>query len=174
VRLRYELAERDPDEVVRLYRSIDPNGGGWHVIADDLQPQRLESYEFVDTRVEAGHTYYYLLESQSGSGESRELHRGSATLPAREMVLEQNQPNPFNPQTSIRFYLPARGSVALHVFDVRGALVRRLATGTFDAGSHTVVWDGTDQAGRPVASGVYVYRLTSDRHSQIKKMMLLK
>jgi flagellar hook assembly protein FlgD len=64
--------------------------------------------------------------------------------------------------------------VALHVFDVRGALVRRLATGTFDAGSHTVVWDGTDQAGRPVASGVYVYRLTSDRHSQIKKMMLLK
>jgi hypothetical protein len=174
VRLRYELAERDPDEVVRLYRSIDPNGGGWHVIADDLQPQRLESYEFVDTRVEAGHTYYYLLESQSGSGESRELHRGSATLPAREMVLEQNQPNPFNPQTSIRFYLPARGSVALHGFDVRGALVRRLATGTFDAGSHTVVWDGTDQAGRPVASGVYVYRLTSDRHSQIKKMMLLK
>jgi M6 family metalloprotease-like protein len=173
VRLRYELAEREPGEIVRLSRSSDPDGG-WRVIADDLQPQRLESYEFVDTGVESGRTYYYLLESQADGESARELHRGSATVPARELVLEQNQPNPFNPQTSIRFFLPARGSVALNVYDIRGALVRRLAGGTFDAGPHALAWDGTDDSGRPVASGVYVYRLTADRRSQTRKMMLLK
>ena len=173
VRLRYELAERDPGEVVRLYRSSNPDGG-WRVIAPDLQPQRADNYEFTDADVESGHTYYYLLEAQTGGDTPRELHRGSATIPARDMVLEQNQPNPFNPRTSIRFYLPVRGPVELDVFDIRGALVRRLARGTFDAGPHALDWDGTDDAGRPVASGVYVYRLSAERRSQIRKMMLLK
>jgi flagellar hook assembly protein FlgD len=72
------------------------------------------------------------------------------------LVLEQNRPNPFNPQTSIRFYLPAPGTVELSIYDVRGALVRRLARGEFDAGAHALAWNGTDDAGRPVASGVSV------------------
>ena len=173
VRLRYELADREAGEVVRLYRSPDPDGG-WRVIAGDLQPQHGENYEFIDAEVEAGRTYYYLLESQVDGGEARELHRGSATIPARDLVLEQNRPNPFNPQTSIRFFLPARGTVELNVYDVRGALVRRLAAGEFDAGPHALTWDGTDDAGRPVASGVYVYRLSAERRSQTRKMMLLK
>ena len=95
-------------------------------------------------------------------------------IPARELVLEQNHPNPFNPRTSIRFYLPERGSVELEVYDVSGALVRRLASGHFDSGSHTVDWDGTDAHGQPVASGMYVYRLVTDRRSLAKKMLLLK
>ncbi|MDH5268820.1 MAG: M6 family metalloprotease domain-containing protein [Candidatus Krumholzibacteria bacterium] len=173
VRLRYELLGREANEVVRLYRSQDPDGG-WRVIADGLEPQSGGSYEFVDTNVEPGRTYYYLLESQIDGDTPRELHRGSATVPARDMVLEQNHPNPFNPSTSIRFFLPARGTVALNVYDIRGALVRRLAQGTFDAGAHTMAWDGTDDAGRPVASGVYVYRLTADRRSQTRKMLLVK
>jgi len=57
---------------------------------------------------------------------------------------------------------------------VTGALVRRLASGTFDSGAHVVEWDGTDAAGRPVASGVYIYRVVADRHSVSRKMMLLK
>ncbi|HEX5133608.1 MAG TPA: M6 family metalloprotease domain-containing protein [Candidatus Krumholzibacteria bacterium] len=173
VRLRYELEGRDPGEVVRLSRSEDPDFG-WRVIAADLQPDAIDRYEYVDRGVEAGKVYYYLLESISTEGEVRELNRTSATVPARQLVLEQNHPNPFNPRTSIRFYLPARGPVELNVYDVRGALVRRLARGSFDAGSQTLVWDGTDDAGRPVASGIYVYRLTVDRHSLTRKMTLLK
>jgi M6 family metalloprotease-like protein len=173
VRLQYELLAREPNEVVRLYRSQEADGG-WQVIADNLEPQQYENYEFVDTSVEPGRTYYYLLESQIDGETQRELHRGSVTVPARDMVLEQNQPNPFNPSTSIRFYLPAQGPVELNVYDIRGALVRRLAQGAFGAGSHSVAWDGTDDYGRPVASGVYVYRLTADRRSQTRKMLLVK
>ena len=173
VRLRYELMGREPGEVLRLYRS-DRQNGGWTVIAEDLQPVGAESYQFVDNHVTAGATYYYLLESRLETGEVTELHRGVAVVPAREMVLEQNHPNPFNPTTSIRLYLPARTDVELNVYDVTGALVRRLASGTFDSGSHVVDWDGTDAVGRPVASGVYIYRVIADHHSISRKMMLLK
>jgi hypothetical protein len=146
----------------------------WTVIEENLLPVRGDEYEFTDRDVVAGHTYHYLLESVDADGSVRELHRATATTPARALVLEQNRPNPFNPGTSIRFYLPSKSPVRLDVFDIRGALVRRLADGTFDAGPHVREWDGTDDDGRPVASGVYVYRLTADRKSMTKKMMLLK
>jgi M6 family metalloprotease-like protein len=173
VRLRYQLIGREPGEVLRLYRSERQNGG-WTVIAEDLQPVNAESYQFVDDDVAAGATYYYLLESRLETGEVRELHRGVAVVPARELVLEQNHPNPFNPTTSIRLYLPARTEIELDVYDVTGALVRRLASGTFASGSHVVDWDGTDASGRPVASGMYIYRVVADHHSISRKMMLLK
>jgi M6 family metalloprotease-like protein len=173
VRLRYVLRGREPGEVIRLYRSSRPDGG-FVAIGDDLQAERGDDYVFVDENVVPGGTYHYVLESRLESGETRELHRGVATVPAREMVLEQNHPNPFNPRTSIRFYLPARSAVELAVFDVRGALVRRLAGGSFDVGPHVVEWNGTDADGRAVSSGVYVYRLRTELGSVSRKMILLK
>jgi hypothetical protein len=172
VRLRYELIGREAGEVLRLYRAPRADGA-WVEIEDDLASMNGEFYEYVDTRVEAGKTYYYLLESLL-DGDVRELHRAVAVVPARELVLEQNSPNPFNPRTSIRFYLPARGPVELNIYDVRGALVRRLAGGHYDTGAHAVDWDGTDAHGQPVASGMYVYRLATERRTIAKKMMLLK
>ena len=173
VRLRYELLGREAGEVLRLYRSTRADGG-WAEIVDDLPSVHGDFYEYLDTSVEAGVTYFYLLESALENGEVRELHRGFAVVPARELVLEQNHPNPFNPRTSIRFYLPERGPIELNVYDVHGALVRRLALGDFDSGVHAVEWDGTDARGEDVASGVYVYRLVSDRRRVAKKMVLLK
>lgn len=173
VRLRYELLGREDGEVLRLYRSTRADGG-WVAIVDDLLAVHGESYEYVDANVVPGKTYFYLLESELPGGEVRELHRGSAVVPARELVLEQNHPNPFNPRTSIRFYLPERGPIELDVYDVRGALVRRLAIGNFDSGPHAVDWDGTNADGEPVASGMYVYRLVTDRRAIAKKMILLK
>jgi flagellar hook assembly protein FlgD len=65
--------------------------------------------------------------------------------------------------------------VHLDVYDVRGALVRHLATGVYDSGSHVVEWDGTDSNNQRVASGFYVYRLVTDGHpAMTRKMMLLK
>jgi M6 family metalloprotease-like protein len=172
VRLRYELIGREEGEVLRLYRSTRADAS-WGEIEDDLAPTSGEFYQFIDGNVEAGKTYYYLLESVIGD-ETRELHRGVATVPARELVLEQNHPNPFNPRTSIRFYLPQRGPIVLEIYDVRGALVRRLSSGDFASGPHVVDWDGSDAHGQPVASGMYVYRLVTDRRTIAKKMMLLK
>ncbi|HEU4365410.1 MAG TPA: FlgD immunoglobulin-like domain containing protein [Candidatus Krumholzibacteria bacterium] len=98
----------------------------------------------------------------------------TATGPARATRLEQNYPNPFNPQTTIAFSLAQRGAVTLAVYDVAGRLVRRLADGTADAGEHSAAWDGHNDAGAQVASGVYFYKLTAGDFVQTRKMVLLK
>ncbi|MCK9995139.1 MAG: endonuclease/exonuclease/phosphatase family protein [Candidatus Krumholzibacteria bacterium] len=72
-----------------------------------------------------------------------------------------NVPNPFNPSTELRFELDTPGSVELNVYDARGHLVQSLVAGQFAAGPHGVMWDGTDRAGRQVASGVYQVRLVT-------------
>ncbi|MDX9857101.1 MAG: S8 family serine peptidase [candidate division Zixibacteria bacterium] len=89
-------------------------------------------------------------------------------------VLEQNYPNPFNPVTTIAFSLPAASDVRLEVFNTLGQRVSVLHNGALPAGSHTIEWDSTDDAGRTVASGVYFYRLSSDTHADSRKMILLK
>jgi flagellar hook assembly protein FlgD len=88
--------------------------------------------------------------------------------------LSQNVPNPFNPSTTLRFGLPEAGQVRLAVYDVTGALVRTLVDGHVDAGMREVAWDGTDAAGREVASGVYVYRLTAKQGMVTKRMVLAR
>lgn len=88
--------------------------------------------------------------------------------------LDQNVPNPFNPATEIRFELASPGEVALRVYDVSGRLVRTLATGAHPAGEHVVRWDGRDDGGAPVSTGVYFYRLETAGFSQTRKTTLLK
>lgn len=88
--------------------------------------------------------------------------------------LSQNYPNPFNPTTEIAFALPKASQVELTVFNVLGQEVKTLVSGQMEAGSHTVVWDGTNAAGQSVASGIYFYRISADQFSAIKKMLMLK
>ena len=88
----------------------------------------------------------------------------------------QNSPNPFNPKTEIRFRLDAVGSAptALKVYDTTGRLVRNLVDDSLSAGEYRVFWDGADEHGQPVSSGVYFYRLTSGDEVETRKMILLK
>jgi len=88
--------------------------------------------------------------------------------------LVQNHPNPFNPQTTIAFSLAARGRVSLAIYDVSGRIVRTLANETRNAGAYELSWDGLDDSGQTVASGVYFYRLVAPEFTQTKKMVLLK
>jgi flagellar hook assembly protein FlgD len=93
---------------------------------------------------------------------------------ANRFALEQNAPNPFNPSTTIRFAVPANGNVRLTIYDVNGRIVRTLVDGSVLAGSHEVVWDGMDMNGRAVASGVYIYRLTTANNEMTKRMTLVR
>lgn len=90
------------------------------------------------------------------------------------IALHQNVPNPFNPTTVISFEVPATSLVDLGVFDLSGRRIRTLRHGTVEAGLVSVVWDGRDDAQRPVASGVYFYRLSDGRQVTTRKMLLLK
>jgi flagellar hook assembly protein FlgD len=86
----------------------------------------------------------------------------------------QNYPNPFNPSTTISFVLPEAAQVSLKIYDVTGQLVQTLVEGFVEAGRHQVVWDGANQHGVPVASGVYFYQLQAGEFKQVRKMSLLK
>jgi hypothetical protein len=94
--------------------------------------------------------------------------------------LDQNYPNPFNPSTTISFDIPVSSSVTIRVFNVIGQAVRTLVQGTLSQGRHDVVWNGMDDAGRPIASGIYFYSLNATpvsggkMFSDFKKMVLLK
>jgi hypothetical protein len=88
--------------------------------------------------------------------------------------LGQNFPNPFNPSTTIEFALDSPSRVAIEIVDARGARVATLHAGARGAGTHQVAWDGRDDAGRPVASGVYFYRLQGAGNGEARKMVLLK
>jgi hypothetical protein len=83
-------------------------------------------------------------------------------------------PNPFNPITDLLFALPAETSVSLDLFDVSGRRIRNLLSGRLPAGDHAVPWNGCDDAGRPVASGTYFARLTTDGAYQVKSVTLVR
>jgi hypothetical protein len=110
------------------------------------------------------------MELQIGYGWDAE-DPGQAPAPA---ILAQNWPNPFNPSTSISFELLTAGPARLDVYDLRGRLVTTLLDKELGTGTHSLDWDGTDAAGAPVASGVYLYRLSSGGSSVSRKMVLIK
>jgi hypothetical protein len=94
------------------------------------------------------------------------------TLPG-EYDLEQNYPNPFNPSTVIRFSLPVPEDVRIEVYNVLGQRVSVLHNGILHAGNHNLVWDGKDDNGTRVSSGVYFCRMVTDNYTASRKMVLL-
>jgi flagellar hook assembly protein FlgD len=92
----------------------------------------------------------------------------------RELSLGQNVPNPFNPTTRIGFTLPEASHVNIRIFDVHGRLVATLLDRALPAGAGDVLWNGRDERGAAVSSGVYFYRLSASGRQITKKMVLLK
>ncbi len=93
---------------------------------------------------------------------------------ATELQLSQNAPNPFSAETSVRFALPNAGPVSLQVFDVTGRKVATLVDHAMDAGSHVITWDGRDDSGNAVATGVYLARLQSGGETVTNEMVRMK
>ncbi len=92
----------------------------------------------------------------------------------KSLSLRQNYPNPFNPTTTIQFELNNNANIKLAVYNLQGQLVKVIAAGDFKAGSHLAVWDGKDNLGREVGSGIYIYRLNAEKATLSKKMLLVR
>jgi len=91
------------------------------------------------------------------------------------ILLDQNSPNPFNPQTMIAFALQQESFASLRIYDVAGRLVRTLiGSETYPPGRHETVWNGRDDAERPMASGVYFYRLEAGGYCEMKRMVMVR
>ena len=95
------------------------------------------------------------------------------TLP-KDFALMQNHPNPFNPETDINFQIPEQAHVTLTIYNMRGSEVRTLVNENRQAGTHTVTWDGLDNSGNKVTSGVYIYRIAAGKFAATLKMVMLK
>jgi hypothetical protein len=98
----------------------------------------------------------------------------SPSLPSSSAVLHRNWPNPFNPKTRISFTLSEPGPVELSIFDIQGRKLRTLAAGLLAAGSHDFDWDGRDESGTGLSSGLYQARLKSESGRQSRSMLLLR
>lgn len=116
------------------------------------------------------------LDPPEAGGPSEETMSGVEDSPiATPYKLQQNVPNPFNPSTSISFEMPdGGGQVALRIYDVSGRLVRTLIDGYEPAGTSEVNWNGQDDHGQSMASGIYYYQMTGPSFSDMKKMVLLR
>ena len=88
--------------------------------------------------------------------------------------LKGNYPNPFNPETTISFDLAKDSKVVIDIFNIKGQKVTTLAKDDFKAGQHNLIWNGTDQNGRNVSSGVYFYKMSTENYNSINKMILMK
>ena len=109
-----------------------------------------------------------------GTSTFAEAKSEGASLVPVAYVLEQNYPNPFNPETVIRYGLDRQSPVVLAIYNMLGQRIRTLVQAEQTSGRYEVVWDGLDEAGRPAASGLYVYQLRAGAFIASRKMLLLR
>ncbi len=106
--------------------------------------------------------------------QSLDAHDYDNLIQQYTITMAQNFPNPFNPTTTISFSIPKDDKVELKVYNIRGQLVKTLVNDHLEAGSHKAVWNGDNQQGSPVGSGIYFYRLVTPEKSIVRKMALVK
>jgi hypothetical protein len=102
------------------------------------------------------------------------LSTADVSFTPKEYRLYDAFPNPFNPTTNIGYDIPKKGHVSILIYDMLGNRVKTLANGIQEAGNTSIIWNGRDDGGEPVSTGVYIYKIQSGIFSQTKKMVLLK
>ncbi len=151
-------------------------GGEYEKLNSKLIPSSEErDYVFVDRLANAGRRFYYKLEDVDVNGVKTQHGPIAITVAAPEtFALSQNFPNPFNPETRIRYQLPRAGEVTLKIFDLLGREVLTLVSEQKDAGFHVVTWNARNSMGAHVSSGVYYYQIVSGDFRHTRKMILVK
>ncbi len=173
-----------PGGRVDVYLAPSPSDGGealqllFSVVADAFGEF---SYSTMELDEGDGITAIVTDSSQNSSALAENVTVGTGTavdedaeLLPLSYTLEQNYPNPFNPETNIRFNLARASEVNLSIYNTLGRRVATLIDRSLSAGEHLAQWDGTDNSGRTVASGLYLYRLDTGDYTANRKMLLLK
>jgi hypothetical protein len=139
---------------------------------------------YIDTVYEDGQVLYYRLSAVDSAGNVSDfsetlsfevvLSVNEENMIPEVFALHQNYPNPFNPITTLRYDLPENSLVNIIIYDLLGREVRTLVNTTQDAGFRSVIWNATNDYGKPVSAGVYLYQIQAGEFVQTKKMVLLK
>jgi len=153
---------------------------GYNIYRDGVLISDVTSTFYLDIGLAAGDYVYNVTAVYCGEWESGFSNNGEVTVdvgdPPLPLVTELhgNYPNPFNPETSIKFALNEAGNVRIDVFNTKGQHVRTVVNEHLEAAYHSVVWDGKDASGVSVSSGVYFYKMDAGKYTSIKKMILMK
>ncbi len=173
IRIDWMLSEIDEGVEFHIFRAEGQGSEFVEIPADGLIEDGL-SFTFIDRDCRPGATYYYRVSYSLGSEKTVLFEAGPVTTPAMALELHQNQPNPFNPNTVIGYYVPERCRVRLDVFDVKGSTVKVLVNENQPEGAYRVDWNGRYDDGREAASGVYFYRLRAGKTVLSRKMILIR
>ena len=155
------------------------------IIDEGVETGTQISYSYTDFEAYTNMVYYYWLESVSLDGVSSYYGPSIVTIgdpnqeprpPEVSMVtkLLNAYPNPFNPNTNIRYSLKDAGKVRIDIYNMKGQVIQTLTAEHNIPGFYQLAWNGCDANGKPVASGIYMYRMTSGNYSSVKKMVLAK
>ncbi len=179
VKLEWVTASENENLGFYIYRSVDEKGH-YDRITSSILPgagttTSQHRYSYTDQHVQPGQTYYYKLADVDFRGRVN-MHGPIAVtveIP-QNFSLEQNYPNPFNASTRVRFFVGRSGPVKLAIFDIRGRMVRSLIDNSMNMGQHEIAFDGLDEYGVPLPSGVYFYRLEAEGFRESKRMQVLR
>ena len=170
-----------------VYRSADSDLSGALKVSpliEGTNTSHAQTYIYVDEELYQDGTYYYWLQSVDIDGSVSYhgpasvvfSHGGQTASPPIPLVtkLENAYPNPFNPDTTIRYQLQTPGKVTIDIYNHKGQIVRSFSQSHAAPGYYGVNWDGRDSSGRALASGVYLYKMSSGSYSFTKKLILQK
>jgi hypothetical protein len=115
-----------------------------------------------------------ILSDPAGKNVITSVYNNGSPLIPTEYYLNQNYPNPFNSTTTIEFGLPEKTDVTITIYNVLGQLVREYRLGEMNPGRYKIQWDGRNQMGNIVASGVYFYRMHTPQFTKVRKLVLIK
>ncbi|HKW13432.1 MAG TPA: FlgD immunoglobulin-like domain containing protein [Candidatus Krumholzibacteria bacterium] len=167
----WNLQADEPVSGFEVYRR-EPRGGDARRLNDVLLDEGTRTY--LDSSISRGTRYDYFVAAVLPDGRRIQSQVAAVETEPLRLSLKQNYPNPFNPRTTISFTVPSLQTISVSVYDVEGRLVSVLLNGEVPAGEHSVTWNGRNQAGMPVASGVYLCLLKAHGQQQTQKMILLK
>ncbi len=158
-----------------VLRSLTENGKYIKINENFINSRTEKIYSYIDSTASQKLSYYYKLVDIDRNG--RTMEHGpifiQPDLP-KDFIVHQNFPNPFNPETKIRFETPETEYVTINIYNITGQLVKSLVNNTLFAGYHEIVWDAKDNLGYNVGSGVYYYHITAGSHKSVRKMVLLR
>jgi len=173
----YRNCEEDYSSSLKLNMDIIPGAGS---------STEMHNYAYQDEyEVDNGICYYYWLESISFGGTSENFGPIALNIPEEgeeeetppvpdQFGLLPNYPNPFNPETCISYNLPFECQTELSIYNIKGKKIITLVNEIKEAGYHSQIWNGKDEEGIKVSSGVYIYRLETDYYKMAKTMVLIK
>ena len=176
IHLSWDLSTAEDFQYFDLEKSSTADFGEYQVI-------ETADTAYLDTDYEVDVTVYYRLVAYDDGGNASEhsvaiditvLWADLGIAIPDEFAIHQNYPNPFNPVTTLRYDLPEQGHVRITIYDMLGRDVKTLINEYQDPGYRSIIWDATNDYGKPVSAGMYLYQIQANNFLKTKKMILVK